>query len=887
MFGNNLISKNNLLLSILILSIIAFTLSLNGVNSSDELISESSTKNITDIVTLNHANNQIDTYFDDLSLRNSLNQLKFIENNGQLSNSNVLYYLNTQTFQMRFLSNSIEFIQKIKSNSEISQYSLTFKDSNDIKPIGSQKIDQKNNYFLNENAFTNIPLFKEILYIDIYDKIDLRYYISESGLKYDFIVHPGAIPEQIKLKTSSNTNLVIHESNLLINDEFNNFNLLSDLNLFVYQNKFSNENRIDASFLVQNQEDNIFTYSIGPYDTSKDLIIDPVLVVNTSTYLGGSGEDIGLDLVLDSQKNIYLTGTTESTDFEVVDPINNTLNLDIDTFVMKINSTGNGILWSTYIGGNGSDIVTRIGLDGNNNVVIIGSTDSTNFPLIHSQNTNLNGSVDAFVTALSNNGQSLVLSSLIGGEKFEDALGLFIPATTTEYYITGITNSENFTTTSNAYNKTYGGYGEDDAFMLKISVSGTISYSSFIGWNETEQGIDISVSSTGIYLLGITYSNLSGIMNNGVSDIFIMKFTPDGTSLIYSKLIGGNDTDSATSLFVKDDEAYITGRTFSLDFPVTASAFDQIHNNKKAFVLKLSNTGSIAYSTLFGGTASNTYSNKILVDTHGQAAIAGSTFATDLPLLNEYETTSSGSLDGFITVFNSQGTDIVYSTYIGGEDLDDIYSFALGDNNEIYLTGDTSSLTFPINDAINSEIFYDNSDAFYTKLSLDYITPDLTLKSDFSYEENTIGNNLTFLASDNDPQAYYKIFKDDVEVTSGIISKDKVSYSVDGLEIGSYTFKVTVEDRTGNKITKMSIITVVIPIQSSSTTTASNTNGGIFDDPIIISMILIVGLGIISAFSASVIMKNRINMKTTKDKNLDQTEQKTDISEVSEKEPKE
>ena len=363
----------------------------------------------------------------------NMNGLYFEANYGQLRFKDVLFIFKSKNYQINFLPSQIEILQMSFGSHQIMEYNLSFQGSNIISPIGLQKLNQTNNYFINNIRISNVPLYSKIFYPNIYSGIDLEYVLTANGVKNNYIVHPGADVSKIKVKTSDNTFLSVDGNNFVIRNKNNGLNLLSDSNLFVYQEINGKNNQISSNFQV-NDHNNVVGYNVSSYNTAYNLIIDPYLVFNVSTYLGGSGDDSAYDLVLDSQNNVYITGSTTSDNFLTTNPIYvGTPGNFTDIFIMKINSTGTGIIWSTYYGGNGEEQPDRIALDGNNNVVIIGYTNSTNFPTVHSQNTVIHGAFDAFVVALSNDGSKIILSSIIGGSGFDEAYGIYIAKSSTDY----------------------------------------------------------------------------------------------------------------------------------------------------------------------------------------------------------------------------------------------------------------------------------------------------------------------------------------------------------------------------------------------------------------------------------------------------------------------
>ena len=391
--------KNLLLLVLLLLSSFAIVLTVTNHPFQNNKTVTGSTNQSSENLALGERTNHYNPNTPIGNFLQSNSNLFFEKNIGQYDNIGIVYSFKTTGVQINFLSSEIQFNQKASNGGDLITYSISFQGSNTVLPIASQELTNKLNYFIGKEHFTNVPLFKNIYYYNIYNKIDLRYYFINGQLKYEFIAHPGSNPSQIKLLSSDNTIFSLQGPNLAINTKSTFENLLKDNNLMVYQQKNSYLNQISASVQVNSKGSNVASFHIGSYDMTHDLIIDPVLVVNTGTYLGGNSEDSAVDVVLDAQKNIYIAGTTNSTDFPVVNALNSTKHQDIDIFITKLNSTGNGILWTTYFGGNKLDYVNQMSLDSNNNVVIVGYSNSTDLPLFHSQNSMLNGSNDALIAS--------------------------------------------------------------------------------------------------------------------------------------------------------------------------------------------------------------------------------------------------------------------------------------------------------------------------------------------------------------------------------------------------------------------------------------------------------------------------------------------------------
>ena len=340
-----------------------------------------------------------------------------------------------------------------------------------------------------------------------------------------------------------------------------------------------------------------------------------------STFLGGSDFDSASGIALDSSNRVYLAGGTRSTDFPTQPgsydelPGGNTCsgNPCFDAFVTALGVNGNFLLYSTYLGGGADDLGVAIALDVFNQAFVTGRTFSSDFPTTPGvAQPSINGPTcylssicpDAFVTKLSSTGGSLDYSTFLGGEN-ED-LGRSIAWRSGNAYVTGSTLSPNFPLL-NAYDSEI---GDLEGFVTKVAPMGdSWVYSTFLGGSGAEFSNGIDVDSSGAaYVAGSTRSTnfptTSGVPSCDGFDAFVTKFTSSGTSLSYSRCVGGSLRDEATSIALYSDEAVITGRTGSSNYPLTADAFDKVIDGYEAFVTRLSSLGtSVIYSTVLGGSS--------------------------------------------------------------------------------------------------------------------------------------------------------------------------------------------------------------------------------------------------------------------------------------------
>ncbi len=375
-----------------------------------------------------------------------------------------------------------------------------------------------------------------------------------------------------------------------------------------------------------------------------------------STYLGGSSGDQGVAIAVDTAGNAYITGDTQSTDFPTANAYQPSCAVLLfvcagDVFVAKLNSSGNALLYSTYLGGNVTEVAGDIAVDSSGHAYVVGSTASEDFPLASPLQVTNQGSMDAFLTKLNGSGNGLVYSTYFGGTGEESGLGIAVSGG--EAHITGLTTSGDFPT-ANAYQPSYGGDG--DAFVARFDAAGqSLRYSTFLGGGASDVGHAIALDSSGnAYLTGNTEGQLP-TQNpvqptvGGNSDAFVAKLNRDGNSLIYSTYLGGSASDDGRDIAVDGaGNAYITGETLSTDFPIANALQSNNRGNSDAFVAKLNNSGDRwLYSTYLGGDQSD-HGDSIAVAADGNAYIGGVTFSTNFPLVNAIQGDNRGSGEGFV-----------------------------------------------------------------------------------------------------------------------------------------------------------------------------------------------------------------------------------------------
>jgi hypothetical protein len=457
-------------------------------------------------------------------------------------------------------------------------------------------------------------------------------------------------------------------------------------------------------------------FEVGEYDPSAALIIDPML--EYSTLLGGSGVDQGESIAVDSAGNAYVTGFTDSTDFPIANAAQGANGGQHDVFITKLNAAGSALVYSTYLGGSNSEFGRGIALDAAGSAYVTGVTQSTNFPTVNAfQST---GSGDAFVTKLTPAGSALVYSTYLGGSRADVGNRIAVDSTGNAY-VTGFTESTNFPT-ANALQSAIG--PPADAFVTKFNAAGSaLVYSTYLGGIGQEHGESIAVDSAGnAYVTGATFSanfptaNAIQSTPGGDSDAFVTKFNAAGSALIYSTYLGGSHIDLSESIAVDSTgNAYVTGTTHSTNFP-TANAFQGATAGMgDIFVTKLNATGSALAYSTYLGGTEHDGGWGIAVDAAGNAYVTGTTISTNFPTVNSFQSTTG-----------SAGLEDVFVTKFNAAGSALVYSTYLGGGDReigFGITVDSAGNAY-VTGSTSSKCFPTTTGAFDTILSLAFGAED-------------------------------------------------------------------------------------------------------------------------------------------------------------------
>ena len=621
---------------------------------------------------------------------------------------------------------------------------------------GEQTLRHRTNYFKGErsNWRTDIPNHQSVRMSDVYQGIDMVWDGTELGsVRSDFVIQPNADPNQIQWQVKGADAVELDaEGNLIIKTEFGEIKRQRPV---AYQDENGLRQGIESRFVLSETViDGSGTRSfrvrldLEDHDQTRPLIIEPTsnfADIMFSTFLGGSTADEGEGIAVDSVGNVYLTGRTFSTDFPTTAGAFDTAhNGSVDVFVSKLDATGTNLLYSTFLGGTGTDIGFEIAVNSAGDAFITGSTDSVLFPTTAGIDTTHNGQSDVFVTKLNATGSALAYSTFLGGNQGDDGRGIVLDPTGIAY-VCGGTRSANYPTNVGAFDTVHN--GSQDAFVTKINAAGTsITYSTFLGGSTVDSCSGIAIDSTGAaFIAGSTQSSgfptVAGSFDTtytNQNDVFVSKLNAAGSALIYSTFLGDSLTDSATGIAIDSaGNAFVTGQTTSPDFPVTVGAYNETHNgaifDSDVFVTKLNSNGTaLVYSTFLGG-ASPEIGNAIVINSVGDAYVTGYTASAAFPTtMGAFDTTHNGDSDVFVTKLNAAGSALTHSTFIGDTTWDEGMSIAIDASGNAFVAGRTQGSAFP------TTAGYDTThnggfDAFVTKLQLDAAVPGILQLSAAAY----------------------------------------------------------------------------------------------------------------------------------------------------------
>jgi hypothetical protein len=567
-----------------------------------------------------------------------------------------------------------------------------------VPASGLEPLPGKGNYLLGPDAAqwkSGIPGFRKIEYSGVYPRVDLIYYSDGGQLEYDFLLHPGAFPSAIRLDFGGRNLSVDSEGALIVESGLGRWRHHPP---HIYQTVQGQQVAVSGGYRVLHGGQ--VGFSVGAYDTSRELRIDPVL--SYASYLGGAGDDRVYAMAVDASGYIYLAGETGSASLPAGIGYQRANAGDRDAFVIKLNPAGTAVVYATYIGGGSRDSGRGLAVDGSGNAYLTGFTYSSNFPVTSGAwQTHPHGQEEAFALKLNPSGAGLEYSTYAGGAGSDFAMGAAVNSAG-ELYLCGYTSSIDFPVLASAAQLTFHG-GYYDAFFVKLNASGSAALlSSYLGGSGNDTATAITTDAAGnAYFTGQTDSaDFPATLRSSSAlqsvDGFVAKVSASG-QLSYLTRFGGRGSDLCNAVALDGHgNVYVAGASSSADLPVSSGAYQTaLAGSYDAFVARLSATGSVTYLTYLGGGDSDT-ATALAVTPEGYAYVAGTTASFNFPVLAPAQASARANGDGFLAILNASGSALLWSSYLGGNGSDNITSVAVDGAGKLYLAGYTQSVDFPV-----------------------------------------------------------------------------------------------------------------------------------------------------------------------------------------------
>ncbi|MFP9097879.1 SBBP repeat-containing protein [Flavobacterium sp. RHBU_24] len=560
------------------------------------------------------------------------------------------------------------------------------------------------------NGITDVKGYEKITYKNIYPNIDWVIYTKGGFMEYDFIIHPGGKPSDIKLKVKDADSVNIENGELVVKTK------LGEVHEKRPVSYDENGSKIATRF-VKSADGSLSFQANFPKD--KPYRIDPQVV--WATYYGGSGDEFSAFTNIDSSNNVYLSGYTTSTSGIASGGYDTTFSAVSDLYLVKFNASG-ARLWATYYGGTGEESIGECQIDGSGNIYLAGSTGSASGMASGGfQNTYGGDAYDALLVKFNSSGARIWATYYGGG--YNDTGNDCVVDSSGNVYLAGYTLSP-LNIASGGYQNTQG--GEYDAYLVKFSSSGSRLWATYYGGDYSDSATCLAVDGlNNIYLGGFTNSTES-ISSPGsylstapgttdTPNAFLAKFDTSGSRL-WGTYYGGTADDYALGCSTDGSgNVYLSGDTSSTT-GIASGGFQSTVLGHDAFLAKFTTDGALSWGTYYGGSGyEESYANT--VDISGNIYLSGVTGSTSGIASGGFQNTyGGGEYDAFIVKFNTSGGRL-WGSYYGGSGLDWGQSCAVGNNDIVYLSGVTDSTTGIAQTGFQNTFAGGTYDAFLAKIS--------------------------------------------------------------------------------------------------------------------------------------------------------------------------
>jgi hypothetical protein len=623
--------------------------------------------------------------------------LAFEPNAGQ-ADPEAQYLLRTPGARLFFTPGAVVLALDARSERHLLRWE--FVEANpEARLAGAERLPGQVSYFVGSDASRwqrSLPRYAGVHYAALYPGIDLHYRGAGAQLKGTFVVAAGADPNRIRWRYTSAAGVWIGKHGEL-HVELVTGEYVTEQAPRAWQ--AINGRQAPVAVRYRLQPDGTVGFAVGDYQPRAPLVIDPLLTY--SSFLGGGGWDSIQNLTVGPDGSMYLTGSTGSSNFPLRDPIQPAHAGAYDVFVSKLNPTGSQLVFSTYLGGYSWEAGYAIGVDAAGNVYLTGVTLSPDFPIVNAWQPTFGGVDDAFVAALNPIGTQLLYSTFLGGDDEDVGSGVVVDAVG-RITLTGHSSSQNFPTVNPFQPELR---GRQNAVIARLAPGGqTLEYATYLGGSTWDLGMQLRLDAQGnMYLTGLTESYDFPVLNavqpvyGGAGDAFVSKLNAQGSALVYSTFLGGEGLDWGLDLALAgQNEVYVTGWAASPDFPLASPFQPLLGGPEDAFVTHLSADGSALVYSTYLGGEQFDQGQGIQVDRWGQAWVTGITASPEFPLERPLQGSLLGGADLFVTAFAPEGTALRFSSYLGGTGGERPYALVLTAEQRLYLGGFTDSLDYPL-----------------------------------------------------------------------------------------------------------------------------------------------------------------------------------------------
>ena len=551
-----------------------------------------------------------------------------------------------------------------------------------------------------------IATWERVRYYDVWPGIDLLYYgVGGTGntggaLEYDFIVGVGSDPTAIQLAFEGADNISLaHTGDLVL--ETGTGNIIQHAPV-MYQETNTGTTSVPGAWKLD--EGGALSFAVGPYDTTRPLIIDPVIAYTWS--LGGGGLDQVHTAALDASGNLYFAGETSSADFPtrpiLTPPYQDSFSGgSTDAFLCKLSEDGSEVLFSTFFGGTGSDSIRALALAGDGSLVMAGVTDSSDLPTLSSDplgtpfQTALAGSTDGFVATLSADGTTLVQATYLGGSEADDLRAVAVDENDV-VYVTGNTVSDDFPTQAASQATRAGG---QDAIVaaLTADLSGLV-YATYDGTALEDEARAMILDAAG-------YAAVTGYHEDAAKgrEAFVRRVTTGGAFLTHASFGGQGDDEGNAIALDLDGNLCIAGTTTSTDFPLETPVYYQLWGGSDAFMTCLDpDTSTLLFSSYCGGLGDE--SGRAIAAHGDMLTILADSDSIAMNLgANEPFYWNQGGQDALLVSIDRSDPalpSIGFATFFGGSATDSAAALAVDDFGTLHLVGNTNSADFPTTDSL-------------------------------------------------------------------------------------------------------------------------------------------------------------------------------------------